>query len=984
VTPGRGRLIAAAVACGIALAAVGAASASAQAGGNVTATRVADRSCVEGLRSDAAVAARAVTAPRLSLVTARLDAGGGDWDLAVVDRDSGRVVAGSTSFGSDEVAQGFAGGGEELVVQACRRSGSDATATLAVGFTPVPRNGGSPPQLVKVLTPDPASETRLRELGLDLAEHAGDGYIAAVLHSPADRAALRAAGLRYEVQIADLAATSAAQARSDRRYAARVGRSSLPSGRDTYRRLFDYTEELKELAEQNPDLVRPFTLALKTWEGRTVEGIEITTNPDRLGDGKPIFLQMGLHHAREWPSGEHSIEWAYELINGYRAGDPELKQLVESTRTIVVPVVNPDGFNMSREAGEALGHGGGQSGDDILNFVASPNEYRRKNCRLADDSQAGNCLQPSLGLAEPGVDPNRNYGGFWGGPGASTDPTAQDYRGPGPFSEPETENIRRLISERQVVTLITNHTFSNLVLRPPGVASQGNSVDEPLYKAFGDAMAAENGYLSQHGYELYDTTGTTEDWSYYTTGGLGFTFEIGCNPVDPAVPSGECIGNFHPPFAQMVAEYEGTSPAADAVGGHGNQAAYLIAQRSTANPERHAVLEGKAPPGATLRIEKTVQTPTSPQPSEGGEPILLEDRLSSELEISNSGEYEWHINPSTRPLVAQEYGRPALGAPSASIPFSGGPGPDAAPCANFDTDDPACWNDHPFTVPGGDGVDNESATVAIEWATPASDWDMKVFRDIDGDDTSINETAADEVGQSAQGTTAVESATFVEPELPDGRLAPGEYVIRVINFAAGEPYTGEVSFEGPDEFQAARSESWTLTCSIGGTVGTTQPVTIARGERQTINLRQACLRGTDVRCAGKPATMIGTGTGETLRGTKRADVIVAKGGADRILGRGRGDRICAGGGSDRVGSGKGADTVEAARGRDRIGGGSGADTLGGAKGADRIRGAGGRDTLSGGKGRDRLAGGKGSDRLRGGKGRDRCAGGAGANKLRSC
>jgi uncharacterized membrane protein len=46
-------------------------------------------------------------------------------------------------------------------------------------------------------------------------------------------------------------------------------------------------------------------------------------------------------------------------------------------------------------------------------------------------------------------------------------------------------------------------------------------------KALGDSMAAENGYLSMYGWQLYDTTGTTEDWSYYATGGLGFTFEIG-------------------------------------------------------------------------------------------------------------------------------------------------------------------------------------------------------------------------------------------------------------------------------------------------------------------------------------------------------------------------------------------------------------------------------------------------------------------------
>ena len=78
-----------------------------------------------------------------------------------------------------------------------------------------------------------------------------------------------------------------------------------------------------------------------------------------------------------------------------------------------------------------------------------------------------------------------------------------------------------------MTTLITNHTFSGLVLRPPGLAAQGTPVDEPIYKALGDTMAAENGYASQYGYELYDTTGTTEDWSYYATGGLGYTFEIG-------------------------------------------------------------------------------------------------------------------------------------------------------------------------------------------------------------------------------------------------------------------------------------------------------------------------------------------------------------------------------------------------------------------------------------------------------------------------
>ena len=183
------------------------------------------------------------------------------------------------------------------------------------------------------------------------------------------------------------------------------------------------------------------------------------------------------------------------------------------------------------------------------------------------------------------MDPNRNYGGLWGGPGASTLPTAQDYRGPGPFSEPETQNIQALISQHQVTTLITNHTFSDLVLRPAGAGEPAPPpIDEPIYKALGDAMAAQNGYVSERGFELYDTTGTTEDWSYFATGGLGFTFEIGCN----GTPPDDCIGNFHPPYQEVVAEYDGSSPLAQAVGGAGNRGAYFKIAGGDGRPE-HAL-----------------------------------------------------------------------------------------------------------------------------------------------------------------------------------------------------------------------------------------------------------------------------------------------------------------------------------------------------------------------------------------------------------
>ncbi|MBA3436838.1 MAG: hypothetical protein H0U14_02430, partial [Thermoleophilaceae bacterium] len=404
------------------------------------------------------------------------------------------------------------------------------------------------------------------------------------------------------------------------------------------------------------------------------------------------------------------------------------------------------------------------------------------------------------------------------------------------------------VSKRQVTTLITNHTFSDLILRPPGVQSLGDAPDENRgYKALGDAMAAENGYLSQKGFELYDTTGTTEDWTYPATGGFGFTFEIGC--VTPEEADGKRIGctegHFHPPYSEVVREYEGTTDRADEGGrdGRGNREAYLIALESTANTARHSVIEGSAPAGAVLRLRKTFQTKTSPV-IRGGEQtdvIEFEDNLDTSMEVPPSGAFEWHINPSTRPAVAKSTGRVATGEPSAKVEFTGSPaspGDGAAPDpVDPNNNNPANSNDHPFTVPAnGPGVDNEKFTVRIEWQTVTSDWDTRLFRDTNANGT-VDE-GEPEVGASQQGTTDFEQVTLSGPDIA------GAYVFRVNNFTAIEPYDGTVTFQGPDPFVAAQVESWTLTCETpAGTVRGARQVTIDRGERRTLNFTSACVAG---------------------------------------------------------------------------------------------------------------------------------------------
>ena len=113
-----------------------------------------ERSCIAApLAGGPGVATRQVTAPVFGWVTARLDAPSGDWDLAVFDVADGRRVAGSTSFGAAEVAQGIAAEGPRLLVQACRRSGRAGRARLSVATRAIEARQLVRPSLVIVSTP---------------------------------------------------------------------------------------------------------------------------------------------------------------------------------------------------------------------------------------------------------------------------------------------------------------------------------------------------------------------------------------------------------------------------------------------------------------------------------------------------------------------------------------------------------------------------------------------------------------------------------------------------------------------------------------------------------------------------------------------------------------------------------------------------------------------------------------------------------------
>jgi hypothetical protein len=680
-------------------------------------------------------------------------------------------------------SRGSRAAGAAIAAAALSLGALSAVPTAAEGSTTFPV------QLVRVDTPSRADKDRLNGLGLDLTEHAGPGFVEVVLHSAADADALSGAGLTYDVEIPDLALRTAENNRASRAYADSVATSPLPSGRDSYRTLADYNDDLRELASIKPDVVDRFALPHKTLEGRTVYGVEISDSVNSAATSqKPVFLMMGLHHAREWPSGEMAMEFAYDLVKNH-GSDARITNLLKQARVVVVPVVNADGFNQSVTQGMLLDLREVDNGGTVSVLGTPGNAYKRKNCRVegSDSTPPGACdAAASPGGFGIGVDPNRNYGGYGGGPGASATFAEPTYRGSGPFSEPETQNVRELVSGEHVTTLITNHTFSNLVLRPPGLRAQGDTADEAVYEDLGARMAANNGYTNQHSYQLYDTTGTTEDWSYYATGGLGYTFEIG--------------EEFHPPFPDVVDHYLGKGQYA----GKGNREAYLTALESTADPAMHSMVSGKAPAGAVLRLRKQFATPTYDGSS-------FTDRLETTMTVPADGKFAWHINPSTRPLVMKHRLQVLSEQPTREETFK--PGTALLPTQHEDKE---------FVVTE---TDQDLLQVELDWPTP-DDYDLEVYyKEADGSLTQVA-SSGNFVGEK-------ELATVNSPKA-------GTYVLRVINFASVSPdWTMTAGLYDTTDTIVGDGlvENWTLTCERpDGTVLTTQSVVVDRGQQVKPNL----------------------------------------------------------------------------------------------------------------------------------------------------
>jgi Zinc carboxypeptidase len=489
---------------------------------------------------------------------------------------------------------------------------SALVATLVAAFSPAGHTGVAETlALVRVHVTSDAQAAYLLNHFDDSHNHS-QGEVELVLW-PGDRAQLDALGYDYDVVTEDLVARDLAL---------------LPKGPQPlqklpgpdysdYRHLAEYNTELEELAKKNPSLVKHFEMKRQSLEGRSIFGVEIAADV-KQEDGRPIFYMDAVHHAREWPASEFTMIYAHYLVEQF-GKNPQVTSLLKKARVILVPIINVDGFNYSREsvtgatqelrdATQNLGAGNGFEG------------YWRKNRRsLTGVTAPGAQVNPDAF----GVDPNRNYAYLWGDQqgGSSGTQVDQTYRGEAPFSEPEPANVADIILSRSVTGVITNHTVQASVLRAGG----GDAPDDKTLVKIGQEMADLLKFQNNPTVG-YPTTGTTDDWAYAAMGAYGFTIEHGGS-------------GFHCAYAECVGDPTDRT-----------MKAFNVMFEASANPRHHSILEGKVANGpAKLTITKTFKTPLSEGNPLGEE--FITEKLKWSIPTERNGSFEWHIGPSTRPYV---------------------------------------------------------------------------------------------------------------------------------------------------------------------------------------------------------------------------------------------------------------------------------------------------------------------------------------------
>jgi carboxypeptidase T len=306
---------------------------------------------------------------------------------------------------------------------------------------------------------------------------------------------------------------------------AKAAEPDFPASDSRYHNPDEMVADVRAVEAAHPNIVHVFSIG-RSYQGRSIWAAKVSDNV-ALDEPEPeVLIDAGLH-SREHLAVEQALYLLHILADGYDS-DTRIEALVDTREIWFIFDVDPDGI--------------------AYDLTGNPYRAWRKN------------RQPNAGTSAIGTDLNRNFDYRWACcGGGSSSPSARTYRGPKPFSAPETRALRDFVLSRvvggrqQIRTHVTLHTNGERILYPYGytVASRPADMsqdDHDAFVALARAMAARNGYRPMQSSNLYLTDGDEIDWMYGRQRIFSFTFEL------YPLPQATVWADHYPPDERIATE----------------------------------------------------------------------------------------------------------------------------------------------------------------------------------------------------------------------------------------------------------------------------------------------------------------------------------------------------------------------------------------------------------------------------------------------